>query len=141
MCYVTFLSTSSAEDLSARSTEFVRFEKDCFDEPAASVMLNEHKWYVGSGNGCSCAFRHLMSPELGFGHPVEWYREDGDAINATAHFEAVVRDLLARGHSVDCVDAWNGTEAGKIVQRSVDLSALEPGQFRFFENYHFVFAR
>jgi hypothetical protein len=40
---------------------------------------------------------------------------------------------------LDCIDTWFGTEPSDIQQVSVDLSVIEDDQFRFFENYHFLF--
>ncbi len=138
MCYIVLASTSSAEDLGRCSSELMRFEKHP-DQAAGAVLLHEHKWYVGSRSGCSCGFRHVMSPELGFGKPVEWLPEEADDIQATAAFTAVVRRLVNAGHKADCVSAWNG-EAQQIRTQQVDLSEVPDDEFRFFENYHFVFA-
>ena len=63
---------------------------------------------------------------------------EADDIQATAAFTAVVRRLVNAGHKADCVSAWNG-EAHQIRTQQVDLSAVPDDEFRFFENYHFVF--
>lgn len=139
MCYIVFLSTSSPEDLSAESTDLVRFGREHLDNEVASMLAYEHKWYVGSASGCSCTFRHLMSPELGFGRPEDWFPEERDAIEATAAFVAVVRRMLDSGYQVDCIDAWAGAERAGIIKKDVDLSAIADEEFRFFENHHFAF--
>lgn len=141
MCYQVFLSTSSAQDLSVESDALVRFGRERLDNEIAALLAYEHKWYVGSASGCSCTFRHLMSPELGFGKPEEWFREERDAIEATAAFVAVVRRMLDNGYQVDCIDAWAGAEGRDIVKKDVDLGAITDEEFRFFENHHFVFTR
>jgi hypothetical protein len=141
VCYSVFLSTSSPEDLAPRSNDLARFEKAGLADPVTSVLLHEHKWFVGSSSGCSCTFRHLMNSELGFHEPVDWFPESDDALKATARFMEVVREILSSGHPVDCVDAWSGAEPGDIRGKHVDLSAVSSEQFRFFENYHFVFAK
>jgi hypothetical protein len=139
MCYSVFLSTSSPEDLSVHSTARVKFQTEDIGENVARILLHEHKWFIGSQSGCSCTFRHLTSPELGFGKPEEWYPEEGDELAATGEFVAVVRQLLNGGHEVDCVDVWNQEAGGGIATRQVELSVVSDEEFRFFENFHFVF--
>jgi hypothetical protein len=68
--------------------------------------------------------------------------EDAEDIKATARFVHIVRDLLATGASVDCVDAWGhaSQDADLTGTETVDLSKVGPRGFRFFENYRFVFS-
>ncbi len=141
MCYLVYLSTTSPEDLSARSSSLTYFEKPRPDDPIAPALLFEHKWYLATAvpGSCSCHFRHTMNPELGFGEPVDWYPEDSEDLEATARFVSIVRELLGGGHQVDTIDAWWDADPGKLRRMDVDLGAVGDEQFRFFENYHFVF--
>jgi hypothetical protein len=142
MCYVVFLSTTSPEDLSVRDTELMRFERELGNEPAIALLENPHRWYVGSQGPkgcCSCHFRHLVSPELGFGVPEDWYPENSEDIEATGEFFAVIRKLIDDHETVDRVDAWTQTMATDICRREVSVSNLQRGEFRFFENHHFIF--
>lgn len=139
MCYSVYLSTDSQEDLSKQSTDLVRFEKVMEDDPVMSLLEYEARWYVGSKSGCGCTFRHLVSIELGFGEPVDWYQEEDDEINATLSFLTVIRGMIREGHQVDCIDAWSGAGPADIVEKDVDLKNLADEEFRFFENHHFRF--
>lgn len=139
MCYSVFMSTSSPEDLASRATPLITFHKRAADE-TLPPLLHDHQWFVGSKSGCSCTFRHATSAQLGFGKPEEWYPDEPDEIAATATFIAMVRQVLADGYEVDCVDLWAEGAAGKIVTREVDLAAVSDQEFRFFENVHFVFS-
>ena len=142
MCYTLLLSTTSPEDLSVHNTDLVRFTKDLPQIAEVAVLKHEHKWYVGSKSGCSCSFRHLYSIELGFGEPVQWYKEEPEDIDATLQVIQIIREIVARGESVDCVDAWPRQETASAVtrQRDVDLSSMKDSEFRFFENHHFTFS-
>lgn len=86
MCYSVYISTDSPEDLSGRNSELIRFEKvtDSNGDPCATLLDFSNQWYIGSRAGCSCAFRHLTAPELGFSDPVDWYEEQQDDLEATA---------------------------------------------------------
>ncbi|MBI4908815.1 MAG: hypothetical protein HY820_34660 [Acidobacteria bacterium] len=140
MCYVVYLSTSCADDLSVHNTELLRLRQEENPEAASGVLRYAHRWYVGSKAGCSCSFRHVTEAELGFGLPQDWMPEDAEDIAATAEFFRLARGLMESGHSVDCVDAWTGTAAVDIRHMGVELGRLPEGEFRFFENYHFEFA-
>ena len=107
---------------------------------AATLLENSNRWRVGSRSGCGCGFRHLTAPELGFGAPEEWYPEEMEDVAATAEFFATVKQLLDRGERVDCVDVWSGTRADDVRRMEVRVAGLRAGEFRFFENYHFVFS-
>ena len=142
MCYTLLLSTTSPEDLSVHNTDLVRFTKDLPQIAEAAVLKYEHKWYVGSKSGCSCSFRHLYSIELGFGEPVEWYKEEPEDIDATLQIIQLIREVVAKGESVDCVDTWPRQEMKSVAttKLDVDLSAIKDSEFRFFENHHFTFS-
>ena len=140
MCYVVLLSTSSPDDLSVYNTELVRYARDHEDEPSRELLENSHRWYVGSKTGCSCGFRHVTTADLGFSLPENWMPEDNEDIEATREFFTLVRKLAAGGAAVDCVSAWYGTPAAEIRRMDVPLSTIQDGEFRFFENYRFVFS-
>ncbi len=139
MCYVVFLSTSDPGDLTVHNTGLLRFSRELGSEPAIELLKHPFRWFVGSRQGCSCGFRHLSSPEIGFHTPEDWYPEDPEDLAATAEFIAVVRGLSAEGQKVDCVDTWSQTDCTLIQHMEVSVSALRDGEFRFFENYCFVF--
>ena len=124
------------------NTELVRFTKELPQIAEAAVLKFENKWYVGSKSGCSCSFRHLYSVELGFGEPVSWYEENPEDIEATLQVIQLIREVVAKGESVDCVDAWPSQEMKPVATRKldIDLSSIKDSEFRFFENHHFTFS-
>jgi hypothetical protein len=139
MCYLLYVSTTSDEDLSKYNNDLVRFEKDELDNRVVELLRYDYKWYVGSKSGCSCSFRHLLSVELGFSEPVDWYEEDEDDISATLYFINTIKGLIDKGSQFDCVDAWTGVEKEQILEKKVNLNEVTSEQFRFFENHHFLF--
>lgn len=142
MCYVLLLSTTSNEDLTAHNNELVRFARELPRLAEAAKLKYPNKWYIGSKSGCSCSFRHLYSIELGFGEPVEWYEEASEELEATTQLIQIIRDLVINGQQVDCIDLWENQEMQLMVQDEleVDLSKIKDSEFRFFENYHFIFS-
>ena len=139
MCYVVFLSTTCPDDLSEHNSALLRFERELGNEASIGLLENPNRWRVESRSGCGCGFRHLTAPELGFSTPADWYPEEAEDIAATGEFFAVVTALTAAGGNVDCVDAWSGTKVEDIRGMEVTVASLQPGEFRFFENHHFVF--
>jgi hypothetical protein len=141
MCYVLLLSTTSSEDLAAHNSELVLFTKDLPTIAEVKSLKYPNKWYIGSKSGCSCSFRHLHSIELGFSEPVEWYKENPEDIEATKQLIQIIRDLVAHGERVDCIDAWEHQEMYPVAngKLEVDLSKVKNSEFRFFENHHFTF--
>jgi hypothetical protein len=141
MCYAVYLSTDSAENLSARNSELIKFDKidDRAADPAFQFLEFPNRWYVGSESGCSCTFRHLMSSDLGFGEPVDWYHEDEDQIQATKELYATVENLLRSGHRLDLVDRWEGDKPADIINLVVSLDDISETTFRMFENHKFIF--
>lgn len=139
MCYVVFLSTSDPGDLTVNNTHLMRFGLELGSEPASELLAHPFRWFVGSRSICSCGFRHLTAPELGFNAPEEWFPEEPEDLEATAQFIAVVRALFAAGQQVDCVDAWSQTGAAQIKSLDVSISAVQDSEFRFFENHRFSF--
>ena len=142
MCYALLLSTTSGDDLSQFNSEALRFERKIPNRLSSKDLLYPHQWYVGSRTGCSCSFRHLYEPELGFGIPVDWSPEDEADIEATLKFIRLVRSLLTKGEKVDCIDLWAGSDAEDVVVplMLVNLDQIRDEEFRFFENYHFNFS-
>lgn len=146
MCYIVLLGTTSGQDLARHNTKLLQFTRDIPSAGAATVeataLRHPHRWFVGSSAGCSCSFRHLCSVALGFGEPADWYPEDADDIQATLQFIRVVRALIAEGHAVECIDAWEHDEMlpNEHEERLVPLDSIRDSEFRFFENHHFVFS-
>ena len=141
MCYTVYLSTDSCADLSSYNTELVRFEsiKDSREDPVICLLEFPHQWYVGSKTGCSCTFRHLVSIELGFGEPEDWYPEEQDELEATQQLYEVISTLLTTGHRVDCLDRWEGAKPEELETLDVSLAQVSKKAFRLFENYRFTF--
>jgi hypothetical protein len=140
-CYQVLLSTDARGDLSTHNDDLVVFSQTLPGLPEEALLAYPSRWFVGSRQGCSCGFRHLASVELGFGEPVDWYREEPQDVAATVRFIAIVRELIARGARVDCIDAWDHREgpahlAGTL---AVDLARVADHAFRFMENHRFVF--
>jgi hypothetical protein len=141
MCYMVYVSTDCADDLSRRTSDLVRFEKPSAESraPCPRVLKHEHRWFVGSKSGCSCTFRHLCrdSVELGFGGPQDWFPEDDEAIEATRRLYEVLRELVERGHLVEVFDCWSGDEDTEAVTLGVSLSQVPADSFRLFEGHLF----
>ena len=140
MCYALILSTTSNEDLTQFNREDIRFSQQVPDRLPANLLLYPNKWYVGSRTGCSCSFRHLYEPDLGFGIPEAWFPEEEVDIEATKMFVRIVRALLAKGERVDCIDTWEGNGEGPFSQLSLNLSQIRDEEFRLFENHRFDFS-
>ena len=98
-------------------------------------------WHVQSEAICSCSFRHAGDINMGFGEPEDWNPEDKLDINATLQFIAIVRELLAKGNKLDCFDAWQDDiiKVSTPIDKELNLSIIKNAEFRFFENYHFIF--
>jgi len=142
MCYMVFLSTDSADDLTLRSSDLVRFEKPSADTqaPPPAMLKHEHRWFVGSRSGCSCGFRHLchQSVDLGFDERQDWFPEDQEDIEATLRLYEILEDLLRRGHQVDLLDCWSRDENREYVSLAVSLSQVPAAHFRLFEGHAFT---
>ncbi len=139
MCYSIYVSTDSNQDLSGGNGELLQFRKEAIAEPFSTLLRHENQWFVGSKSVCSCTFRHLLSTELGFSEPVDWFEEGEDEIEATLLFIKIVRRLIVQRHQVDCLDAWYCVAKEDITEMKVNLKDLDDEQFRFFENQHFIF--
>ena len=139
MCYGVYISTDSTQDLTFYNTNLLRFEKvvDYESDPCISLLGYASRWYIGSKSGCSCTFRHLMSIELGFSEPVDWYKEEQEELDATLELYAVLDSLLTSGHQVDLVDRWEGSKPGDITTIDVSLDDVLAQAFRMFENHKF----
>jgi len=141
MCYALILSTTTGDDLSLNDAKGIKFSRPIPDRLATDALCYPNKWYVGSRTGCSCSFRHLYEPDLGFGVPEDWSPEEASDIEATFAFIRLVRSLIAKGERVDCVDLWegHGDEPRHPVSMKVHLSSIRDEEFRFIENHHFDF--
>lgn len=141
MCYMVYISTDCKDDISALTSDLVRFEKPSAERqaPCPQILKHEHKWFVGSKSGCSCTFRHLCreSVELGFSEPLNWFPEEAVGIDATHGLYAILNDLVQRGCQVDLLDCWSGDEDEDAVCLDVSLSQVPVGQFRMFEGHLF----
>lgn len=141
MCYMILLSTDITEDLSLHNNSLITFPKNLPPLAEVNLLAYPHRWFVGSAHGCSCGFRHLYSVELGFSRPEDWLSEESQDIEATLHFVRIVRDMLKRKVRVDCIDDW-GHESDSAEfdgTLEVNLSQITDQEFRFFENYRFIF--
>jgi hypothetical protein len=143
MCYEVILSTTSGADLSQYNDDGLRFDNSHPERLSFNHLLYPNKWYIGSRTGCSCSFRHLYEPDQGFGVPEDWLPEEPSDIEATLKFIRLVRSLIAKGESVDCVDLWAGSDAEPHppVSIKVHLGSIRDEEFRFFENHHFDFVK
>jgi hypothetical protein len=139
MCYALLLSTTAGSDLSQFNGEKLRFDKTIPDRLSSGHLLYPNQWYVGSRTGCSCSFRHLYTPDLGFGVPVDWFPEERADIEATLMFIRLVRSVVVSGEKVDCIDLWESNAAEPLPPMPVDLNKVLDEEFRFFENHHFDF--
>jgi hypothetical protein len=144
MCYVTVLSTDSAEDLGSSSTPLVRFSREMPGVREERHLAYAHRWYVASRHGCSCGLRHLAeaSVTLGFGEPRDWFPEEAADVEATRQVITLIRRLVDGGAAVDCVDAWaEPSQATTDLPGTVRvrLDTVDDRAFRFFENHRFVF--
>jgi len=139
MCYESYISTDSTQDLASRNTDLVRFERvtDRDSDPCISLLDYASQWYVGSKSGCSCTFRHLMSIELGFSEAVDWYKEEQEELDATLELYAVLDSLLTSGHQVDLLDRWEGSKPDDITTIDVSLEEVSARAFRMFEDHKF----
>ena len=145
MCYMTIVSTTSEADLTKLNTPLVRFSKDTSGVPEVIFLNYPHKWFLGSKDGCSCAFRHIGdgAMELGFSEPVDWWEESQEDLEATLQVVEVFRTILRDGHRLDCIDTW--ASHSKDPQRlagdlDVNLGEMSAKSFRFFEGYRFEFS-
>src|SRR5262245_36158017 len=139
MCYIVFLSTTSPADLSLRGSEPVAFKPADEERDGDYLRFLEfpHKWEVlAAGGSCGCGFRHLMSDELGFGEPEEWYRESTEALNSTKVLYSTIERLLLDGFAVDLLDAWEGN-SNEIKSLDVSFDLVSQSAFRLFENFRF----
>jgi hypothetical protein len=144
MCYMTVLSTDSAEDLGSSSTPLVRFSREMPGVREERHLVHAHRWYVASRHGCSCGLRHLAeaSVTLGFGEPQDWFPEEAADVEATRQVITLIRRLVDGGAAVDCVDAWaEPSQATTDLPGTVRvrLDTVDDRAFRFFENHRFVF--
>jgi hypothetical protein len=139
MCCAVYISTDSPEDLAARNSDLVRFERmqDPASDPWASLLDFRNRWYVGSKSGCSCTSRHLYSVELGIGEPESRYEGEQEEIEAALEIYAALVDLLDSRHQVDLVDPWEGAKPEHVITIDASLDEVSKRAFRMFENHKF----
>ncbi|MFH0782409.1 MAG: hypothetical protein V2B20_10735 [Pseudomonadota bacterium] len=135
-----YISTNSDQDLAINNNKLIKFEKaqNEDEELPKEILSYKNIWYVGSASGCSCSFRHLMTPDLGFSEPVDWYEEDGEDIEATKQLYDVLKKVLEKGKQVEIVDKWTQVESKDIKEMEISLSEINRNEFRFIENYKFI---
>ena len=83
---MTIVSTTSDLNLTKFNTDDVVFDRAMPGVPEEQLLKYKNKWYLGSSQGCSCGFRHLMTSnfeDLGFAEPEDRFPEDQDDIEAT----------------------------------------------------------
>lgn len=140
MCYMTLLSTNSDVDLARLSTDDIIFSKTLPEIPEQALLKYQNKWYIGSSQGCSCSFRHLMScnyHDLGFSDPVEWFPEEPGDIEATLKLIRIIKDIVSDGSKLECIDAWRDSEEERPDLSHfimVNLNKISETAFRFIEN-------
>jgi hypothetical protein len=137
-------STDSSKDLSAHNNHLISFSTELPPLAEQTLLKYPNKWFVGSREGCSCGFRHLIdsSVVLGFREPEDWFPEKTEDIDATLRFVAIVKELLNQGANVDCIDTWwhSSDSASLDGTIQVDFFQLNSREFCFFENHHFIFS-
>ncbi len=143
MCYMLLLATDSTEDLSAYNNSYIMFSRELPGLSEERLLNYPQKWFVGSRHGCSCGFRHLAvdSVELGFGEPVDWYEEESEDIEATLGFVRIIKGLVERGASVECIDTWQHENTPSQLSGTIEVnfSEITDRAFRFYENHRINF--
>ena len=145
MCQIIVVSTSSDQDLSEWNTPLVQFSRQLPKGDEHTLLHFEHKWFLGSRDGCSCGFRHLShgSQELGFSEPVDWWPEEPEDLESTLQAVKLFKRLAISGARLDCIDAWaqdEPKELGLLGDSVVNLAAVPELAFRFFDGHRFEFA-
>ena len=140
MCYFLYISTDCDHDLSTHNNDLIKLEKVVGKDKELPIEILSHPniWYVGSANGCSCGFRHLMHPDLGFSEPVDWYEENEKDIEATKQLYDILSKLLRQGQMVEVVDKWTHIESKDINTMNVSFSKVKRDEFRLIENYKYI---
>lgn len=140
MCYMTILSTTSELDLTLFNSHDVVFSKKLPGIAEEALLKYPNRWYLGSYQGCSCGFRHLMScnyQDLGFHEPEDWFAEATEDIEATIKLVRIFKKIISDGSQLECIDTWRDgkQEAPPLAYYlDVDLGKLPEAAFRFIEN-------
>ncbi len=144
MCYYTYISTTSARDLTACGTDRIGFQPLSSHEDdvtAARRLGHEHKWFVAWMGGCSCGLRY-HDPRLNphdpqvFDEPQEWCPEDPEDIENTKRLYRVLAGLVADGDAVDCLSVdIGGEDPWRIAEIAVDLGTVSEAAFRLLSGY------
>jgi hypothetical protein len=142
---MTIISTTSNLDLREFNSIDVVFDKEMPGIAEEQLLKYDRKWYIGSYQGCSCGFRHIMSenfPDLGFSDPEEWFSEEPEDILATIKLVRIFKKIISTGAKLECIDAWAHDSAdapslsGSVV---VNFQEVSETSFRLIENYHHEF--
>lgn len=146
MCYLTLISTTSNRDLSEFDTSLMCCSRQLPDAPARQFLRYPNQWLLTSGDGCSCAFRHLGAEHasLGFSAPLDWWPEDAEAVTATRQAFRMLQELAGEGALLDVVDVWADDQGGAPQLRGdvvVALEAVDETSFRFFEGHRLELVR
>lgn len=141
MCNMLYLSTTSSEDFSLLPATAFFFSR-VSEQDQLTLLEFPNQWHIGwPKGGCSCNFRHWIDgrPDPEFGLPEDWFPEDPGHLEGTAALYLEFARLIHEGHKLDVIDLWNSEEHDEVVTLSVSISAVSPEEFRFFEEYRFVF--
>lgn len=129
MCFSVYISTTSAEDLTAFNGGGLSFEPLKPESLSdAAILSYPHKWFLSTHGGCSCHFRHLGSWGQ-FTEPMDWWSEEQDDIDRTALLYDVLRHLVNSGEKLDLVDRWEGTPDKELEKLDVSLGSVSRPQF------------
>lgn len=148
MCSTIYFSTTSDEDLGAIPSDLFSLHRKTVesDRPQIELLSHSNIWHLRSySGGCSCHFRHVLTahseedfvPE--FSAPDEWILDEPHVIEATGAIYDVFKSLSDQGHLVDLVDRWSDSSLEEIETVEVSFAQVSRDQFRFFDNYRFVF--
>ncbi|MET1079678.1 MAG: hypothetical protein ABWY06_16840 [Pseudomonas sp.] len=138
---MTIISTTSDRDLTPLNSHLLQFSREMPQIPEESFLRYPNRWFLGSRDGCSCAFRHLGrgSTHLGFAGPEDWWPEEPDELEATLQIHAAFTSIVSTGQALDCIDAWTSDQldpqlAGEL---RVNLAQMPASSFRLFADHRF----
>lgn len=141
---MTIVSTTSAANLAEFNTPLIAFSKALPDLPEIQFLRYPNRWFLGSRDGCSCAFRHLdhQNEGLGFSEPAEWWPEEDENIQATHEAFDIFEKILKQGNKLDCIDTWTYDDKSEPEIHGdfvVKLRSVGKKCFRFLEGKHVEF--
>ena len=67
-------------------------------------------------------------------------KKELEDVEATLQVITIIRELVGKGESVDCIDVWAHDDLLPRATNEVDvvLGTISDRAFRFFENHHFT---